>query len=307
MPAQNDIRDQVETFLNFRRKRRQCVQIAFFGGNFLGIQTHTMKRLLANAAEYVTAGLADGIRFSTRPDTIDPQHLESIKDFPVSTIELGVQSMNSSVLKHSNRGHTVADTINAVLRLKEFDYEVGLQMMVGLPGDNTRRALASARQIARLKPDFVRIYPTVVLADSPLAVRYKNGDYVPLSLEEAVTQIKDLYLFFKSENIPVIRIGLQASEDFADGSTLLAGPYHPAFGHLVYSKIFLEMAKSAIKSANPKGNKVGLHVHPRSVSKMRGLKNRNIKKLCGNFHLQAVEIIPDDSLREDQLEVNALL
>jgi len=305
--ANKDVRHQIETFLRFRRKRRHDVQIAFFGGNFLGIRTHTMKRLLANAAEYVTAGLADGIRFSTRPDTVDRQRLTSIKDFPVSTIELGVQSMNSSVLKHSNRGHTVADTIKAVLRLKEFDYEVGVQLMVGLPADNTRRTLASARQVARLKPDFVRIYPTVVLAGSPLAVRYKNGDYVPLSLEEAVNQVKDLYLFFKNENIPVIRMGLQASEDFANGSTLLSGPYHPAFGHLVYSKIFLDMATSAIISANPKGNKVGLRVHPRSVSKMRGLKNRNIKKLCGYFHFQSVEIVPDDSLREDQLKVNALL
>jgi len=128
---------------------------------------------------------------------------------------------------------------------------------------------------------------------------------VPLSLEAAVTQTQALYLLFKKENIPVIRMGLQATEDLAEGSTVLAGPYHPAFGHLVYSEIFLDMAMSAIKSANPKGEGVGLHVHPRSVSKMRGLKNGNIKKLRGKFHLQSIEIVPDDSLKEDHLKVKA--
>ena len=265
-----------------------------------------MKRLLAEAAEYVTAGQADSIRFSTRPDTINPQRLASIKNFPVSTIELGVQSMNNSVLKNSNRGHTAEDTIKAVQLLKEYEYEVGVQLMVGLPGDNAERLLASARGVARLKPDFIRIYPTVVLAGSPLAAGYKKGDYVPLSLTEAVRQVKNLYLLFTNENIPVIRMGLQATDDFSDRSVLLAGPYHPAFGHLVYSEIFLEMAMSAIKSENPKGDTVALHVHPRSVSKMRGQENGNIKKLGEKFNLRSVKIIPDDSLKEDQLKVNAL-
>ncbi len=302
-----DVHHQIEPFLGFKRNRRGCVQIAFFGGNFLGIQPGTIRRLLTEAAEYVATGQADSIRFSTRPDTIDHQRLASIKNFPVSTIELGVQSMNNSVLKRSNRGHTSAVTTTAVQRLKEFGYEIGVQLMVGLPDDNTERVLASARRVARLKPNFVRIYPTVVLAGSPLAVWYKKGDYVPLSLEAAVTQTKALYLLFKEENIPVVRMGLQASEDLENGSTILAGPYHPAFGHLVYSEVFLDMAMSAIKSANPKENGVGLHVHPRSVSKMRGLKNRNIRRLCRNLHLQSVKIVPNDALKEDQLKVKALI
>ncbi len=303
--AGEDVRQQIETFLRFKRKRRHCVQIAFFGGNFLGIRAQTIKRLLTEAAQYITAGHADSIRFSTRPDTIDRQRLAALKNFPVSTIEIGAQSMDDEVLVKTNRGHSSTDTEGAVELLKEFDYEVGLQLMVGLPGDNAERVFASARRVARLKPDFVRIYPTVVLAGSPLAVWYEKGDYVPLSLEAAVTQTQALYLLFKKENIPVIRMGLQATEDLAEGSTVLAGPYHPAFGHLVYSETFLDMAMSAIKSANPKGERIGLVVHPRSVSKMRGLKNGNIKKLRVKFRLQSIEIVPDDSLKEDQLEVNA--
>jgi histone acetyltransferase (RNA polymerase elongator complex component) len=214
--------------------------------------------------------------------------------------------MNNSVLKLSNRGHTATDTIKAVQLLKEFEYDVGVQIMVGLPGDNVQRLLASARKIARLKPDFIRIYPTVVLAGSPLATRFQKSEYVPLSLAEAVGQVKDLFLIFKNEHIPVIRMGLQATEDLRKGSVLLAGPYHPAFGHLVHSEVFLEMAMSAIKSKNPTGGTVTLHVHPRSISKMRGLKNGNIKKLGEKFQLQSVEIVPDDSLNEDQLKVSTL-
>jgi len=301
------ISDHVERFLKYKGERRNFVQIAFFGGNFLGIKTDEMKHLLAEAAQFVQAGRADSIRFSTRPDTVDGKRLDIIKNFSVSTIEIGVQSMDDRVLSATKRGHSASDTEKAIQRLKELNYEVGVQLMVGLPGDDPGRLLASAQRVAELKPDFVRIYPTVVLTGSPLAVWYKKGDYVPLSLEAAVTQTQALYLLFKKENIPVIRMGLQATEDLAEGSTVLAGPYHPAFGHLVYSEIFLDMAMSAIKSANPKGDRVGLHVHPRSVSKMRGLKNGNIKKLRGKFHLQSIEIVPDDSVKEDQLKVNAFI
>lgn len=305
-PSIEDVRHQIETYLSFRPKRRRYTQVAYFGGNFLGIQLQTIKRLLAVATEYVNAGHVDSIRFSTRPDTVDRQRLALIKAFPVTTIELGVQSMDDRVLKLSNRGHTAADTVNAMHLLREHECEVGVQMMVGLPGDGVQRLQASARKIAGLKPDFIRIYPAVVLADSPLAVRYQNGDYLPLSLEEAVRQVKDLYLFFKNENIAVIRMGLQATDSFADDSTLLAGPYHPAFGHMVYSEIFLDMAIAELKTSNSYGQAVALHVHPRSVSKMSGLKNGNLKKLAEKFHLRSVKIVPDDFLKNDQLKVIAL-
>jgi histone acetyltransferase (RNA polymerase elongator complex component) len=302
-----DVRDQIEAFLKFKTGRRNTVQIALFGGNFLGIPADEIKRLLAEAAEYVKTGRVDSIRFSTRPDTIDHPRLDLIKNFPVSTIELGVQSMDERVLSATQRGYSAADTEKAIQCLKELNYEVGVQLMVGLPGDTPERLIASAQRVARLKPDFIRIYPTLVLADSPLAAAYRKGDYVPLSLDEAVSRTKHLYLLFKSKNIRVIRMGLQASQDLENGSTILAGPYHPAFGHLVYSEVFLDMAIAELESSNSTGQTITLHVHPRSVSKMSGLKNRNIKKLCGNFHLQSVEIVPDDSLKEDQLKVNALI
>jgi histone acetyltransferase (RNA polymerase elongator complex component) len=301
--SSDQVRHSVESFLKYKNARRGRVQIAFFGGNFLGIETEEIKRLLAEAAAFIETGRADGIRFSTRPDTIDRARLDVIKNFPVATVELGVQSMDDEVLVRTKRGHSSADTVKAVQRLRESDYEIGVQLMVGLPGDDPGRTLASARRVAELKPDFIRIYPTVVVAGSPLAKLYKEGRYEPLSLRNAVTQVKELYRFFSRKNIPVIRMGLQASNDLEKGSTILAGPYHPSFGHLVYSEIFLDMAMSAIKSARLQGDRIGLHVHPRSVSKMRGLKNGNLIKLRQKFHLQSIEIVPDDSLNEDQLAV----
>ena len=233
--------------------------------------------LLAEAAEYVMTGRVNNIRFSTRPDTIDSQRLDWIKDFPVKTIELGVQSMDERVLSDTKRGHSAEDTEKAIQLLKKLNYEVGVQLMVGLPGDTPERSIASAKRIVRLIPHFIRIYPTLVLADSPLAAWYKKGHYVPLSLEEAVRQAKDLYLLFKNKNIPVIRMGLQASEDLENGSTILAGPYHPAFGHLVYSEFYLDMAVQQIKPSRLNTESISIRTHPNNVSKLRGLRNRNIK------------------------------
>jgi histone acetyltransferase (RNA polymerase elongator complex component) len=132
----------------------------------------------------------DSIRFSTRPDTITPEHLNIISGYPVETVELGVQSMDDHVLVLAERGHSAADTVRAVELLKEHEYNIGLQMMVGLPGDNEARSLTTAEKIAAMQPDFVRIYPTLVVNKSKLARWYQNGTYAPLSLAEAVTRVK---------------------------------------------------------------------------------------------------------------------
>jgi len=302
---QHNVRDQIEAFLKFKTARHQKTQIAFYGGNFLGMPPDEIERLLAEAAEYVKIGCVDGIRFSTRPDTIDRKRLNIINKFPVTTIELGVQSMDDGVLQCTRRGHSVFDTQQAVQDLKDFDYEIGVQVMVGLPGDTPRRLLASARRVARLKPDFIRIYPTVVLKGSPLAAAYRSGDYVPLSLETAVTLTKVLFQLFKNKKIQVIRMGLQASEALDSGSVILAGPYHPAFGHLVYSEIFLDMAIAALESEASTKARATLRVHPRSISRMRGLKNNNIDVLKEKFALNSVEVFPDASLGEEALIIGS--
>lgn len=294
------LRSVINEFLQWKGKLRHNVQISFYGGNFLGLKEKYIKTLLNESVKFVESGQVGSIRFSTRPDTITTKRLDILRGYPVSTIELGVQSTDDRVLTMAKRGHTSSDTVQAVALLKERGYKIGLQMMVGLPGDDEATSLATGRRIAALAPDCVRIYPTLVLKNSLLAKWYKEGKYTPLSLEPCVTLVKKLYLLFEEKKIPVIRMGLQASEDLENGASILAGPYHPAFGHLVYSEIFLDRAEACLKANQifkiSSGGTISIKVHPQSISRMRGLKNKNIKILKSKFQIQSIKIIPDQSM-----------
>ncbi|MGB2930181.1 MAG: radical SAM protein, partial [Desulfobacterales bacterium] len=277
----------INEFLEYKKTQRRSVQVSFYGGSFLGLKKDYIRILLDETTKFVKNKRIDSIRFSTRPDTISDKQLDIIKDYPVSTIEIGVQSMDNQVLAMAKRGHTALETEKAAALLKERNYDVGMQMMVGLPGDDETKSLFTAQRIASLSPDFVRIYPTVVLAHSRLAVWYRNGEYTPWSLSRCVALVKNLYLFFKSKKIQVIRMGLQASEDLAKDTTILAGPYHPAFGHMVHSEIFMDMAVSIIQAEKGSYDKITINVHPRSISKMRGLKNKNVESLKNKFQIKS--------------------
>jgi histone acetyltransferase (RNA polymerase elongator complex component) len=179
-------------------------------------------------------------------------------------------------------------------------------MMVGLPGGDETKAQLTGRRLADMSPDFVRIYPTVVLAGSLLSKWYQNGKYAPIPLEQCITLVKNLYLLFRENNIKVIRMGLQASENFEKDAEILAGPYHPAFGHLVFSRIFLDMAMAILESKVSVRDEVCIKVHPRSISKMRGLKNRNIEILKQKYNIKSLSILPDHTLEKDKVKVDVL-
>jgi histone acetyltransferase (RNA polymerase elongator complex component) len=299
VPSPPALRAHIGAFLAYRAEWHGPAQIAFYGGNFLGLDLMRLQGLLRTANEFVADGRAESIRISTRPDTIDPERLNTLRPFPVTTVELGVQSMDDDVLDLSARGHTTADTRRAVDLLRKSGLAVGCQLMVGLPGDDRVRSRRSAHRVAALQPDFVRIYPTVVLAGSPLARWYAQGKYRPLELAQCVAQVKDLYLFFRRRNITVIRMGLQATADLVPGATIVAGPYHPAFGHLVHAAIFRERAGEKI--AATARDSVILAVHPHSVSRLRGLKNVNIAWLTEQFQLRKLEIVTDPTLAPEEV------
>lgn len=299
----DQLRSLIDRFLQYKGTRRGVTQISFYGGNFLGLEKGYMIDLLQTASSYVLQGKVDSLRFSTRPDTVDDVRLDIIGKFPVKTVELGVQSMDDSVLMLSKRGHTARDTELAVERLKRKHYEIGLQMMVGLPGDDEKTSMETARRIASLFPDFVRIYPTLVIENSLLAMWYRQGRYSPLSLEQGISRVKHLYLLFSKHNIKVIRMGLQPTDDLSEKTAVLAGPYHPSFGHLVYSDIFLDMAISRLDSKPVSAESVTVRVHPRSISRFRGHKNRNIQILQARFHITALHIVADFSMSENALRI----
>jgi len=279
------------------------VQIAFYGGNFLGLPKNTIRSLLAAATRFVAAGRADGIRFSTRPDTISDERLALMGNYPVSIVEIGAQSMSDRVLAQSRRGHLACDTIQAVERLDAFGYQTGVQMMIGLPGDDIKTVLCTGRKIAALAPAFVRIYPTIVLAGSPLGRLYAKGQYHPLDLAAAVDLTKQLLVLFHGYHIPVIRMGLQASAELDTGSSVMAGPYHPAFGHLVYDALFFDAVMTGL-GTDPPGDAIDIFVHSRNISKMRGLSNRNIQQLTDHFHPRRITVGTDDSIDLDSVVVN---
>ncbi|MFH0725659.1 MAG: radical SAM protein [Pseudomonadota bacterium] len=302
------IRNGIDTFLDGCRKTKRRVQLAFYGGNFLGLPANDAGTLLEMSMEFVKRHRIDGIRFSTRPDTIDSGRLELIRRYPIDAVELGVQSMDDTVLALCRRDHTAADSETAVALLKEQGWQIGLQLMVGLPGDDEDRCMETARRVAALSPDFVRIYPAVVLEGSPLARAFRRGEYVPWTLAGSVSIVKRMYLIFHEKKIRVIRMGLQATADLDRKGVILAGPYHPALGHLVLSEIYLDRAVMAMGAAGMtekrmRGRTVEIHIAPRCVPRMRGDKNRNINLLQEMFGLCAVKVIADSAMKEDQVTV----
>lgn len=303
LPTPARLRETVAAFLALSGRRRGQTQIAFYGGNFLGVAEEGLRPLLAEAAGFVRSGDAQGIRFSTRPDTVTARTLALIEAYPVHTVELGAQSMSAEVLAQSQRGHTAADTLDACRMLRERGYGVGLQLMVGLPGDNEERLMQTGRCVAGLKPDFVRIYPTLVLAGSRLEAHYRRGDYSPLPLAAAVGLTLKLYRLFRTHGIPVIRMGLQANAEFSAGASVLAGPYHPAFGHLVQCAAFLEAVRNALGSVDSAGAELSLRVHPRSISRMRGLRNATVGALQREYGFKRVRVCADSTLAEDEIGV----
>lgn len=243
-------------------------QIAFFGGSFTAINRNYMMSLLATASLCVKNGDACGIRISTRPDAIDSEILTILKENNVTSIELGAQSLNDSVLKMNNRGHTCKDVERASALIKEFGFELGLQIMTGLYTDTDEKAIKTAQKVIEIKPDTVRIYPTIVLKDTHLAALYLDGIYSPQALNDTVNLASRLYTMFEEAGIKVIRLGLHSIESDA----YLAGPWHPAFSELCLSSIML---KKALKLMNGKGDYT-IYVGKSDVSKMIGQKRSNI-------------------------------
>lgn len=306
--------DVIKTYLQFK-KNRSRVELAFFGGNFLGLESSRILALLEAAHPWIRDGQIHGIRCSTRPDTVTRQTLDLIRPFALETVELGVQSMDDHVLTLAERGHTSEDTRKAFALLKENGLKTGAQVMIGLPGDTLAGAVRTAQSIAELKPDLARIYPLLVLRGSKLAQWYRSGRYAPLSLDQAVNQTKKMVAIFKHAGVSVARIGLQATEMMEDSGQMIAGPWHPAFGHLVLSALMLDQACEKIdtilsrwKKADISDEKttIVLQVHPRSLSRLQGDRKINFETLAHMYPNVLFNIERVDSLGMDQVHAHTL-
>lgn len=276
------------------------IEVAFFGGSFTGIELDMQRRFLSTAYEYVLSGDVFGIRLSTRPDYIDDEILAQLKKYGVTTIELGVQSMVDDVLKESNRGHTSSDVVRAVFKIKEYGFSLGLQMMTGLVGDTAQYSHITADKIIELSPDFVRIYPTLVLKDTKLEDLYKSGEYEPSTVGESVSLCKELLKKFNKANIKVIRIALQTTDEISKNGSVVAGPFDEQFRELVENEIYFDEIYNILKRINCTSPTV--YVNNRELSKAVGRKRKNIERLSRELGYD-VKIKPTDRIGEGWLEV----
>jgi histone acetyltransferase (RNA polymerase elongator complex component) len=291
-------------WLSRPRNPDRPVQLAFYGGNFLGLPRNQFQSLLDFAGNAVSGGPVESIRFSTRPDTVLPGRLNRLENLPISVVELGAQSLDDSVLEATRRGHTAEDTETAVERLRARNLPAGLQLMVGLPGETRENLRETARRALALRPAMVRIYAALVLRGSRLETWMEAGRYAPLSLAEAEERAAILFRTFSEAGIPVVRMGLQAGPDLE--AALVAGPYHPAFGYRVRSAVFRERAAEALSAAGPLPERIGLAVNPRRESELRGPGNRNIEILRRMFHSTDLTVLRDPALPDDQVAVRAV-
>lgn len=320
--------ETVRTYLRGSRRKSGPIQIAFYGGTFTGMPREEQQRLLELAAVFLREGTVEDIRISTRPDEIDAEGLDLIKDFGVSTVEVGAQSLDDEVLLRSRRGHTAADTLHAVSLLKERGFATGIHLMAGLPGDSPERFAETIGKVIALSPDMVRIHPTIVLRDTPLADAFWEGGYTPLSISEAVSQCKHALKKLTAAGIAVIRLGLQTTRELEEPGAVVAGPFHPAFRSLVESAIFFEMAAalvesagwgennakrhggrlpavavaaeenlaSALSSAFVRGTSLTFTVSPADVSHLKGPQRGNIVALKERFKPADIRITADPAL-----------
>ena len=264
-------------------------EIAFYGGSFTAIREDEQTALLSAAQQFISESPKNSIRLSTRPDCIDVQVLERLKAYNVKTIELGTQSMDDAVLFKSNRGHTSQDTYRAAELIKEYGFELILQMMTGLPGDTYEKSLATAKKIIGLAPTGVRIYPTVIIKATKLFDMWKAGEYKEHTVDDAVALCAKLVPMFEEAGILVIRLGLNPTEDLSGGEAV-GGAYHPAFGELVYSRIYLERARDVLSRMKTSGNRAVIYVPKGKVSVMSGQKKCNKNQLMREFGLRSIKI-----------------
>ncbi|MFH2012947.1 MAG: radical SAM protein [Pseudomonadota bacterium] len=298
------LEETVKLYLkSWGKKDGYKMQIAFYGGSFTGLDSGVQESLLSKANEFIKKGEVSSIRISTRPDYIDSEVVYSLKDYGVDTIELGVQSMVDRVLMLSGRGHTSADVEMAVKTIKEHDLELGLQIMPGLPDDTQDTIINTVDKVIKMGPDFVRIYPTLVIKDTPLEVLYLRGGFLPMTLDEAVDICKKALLRFKVANIPVIRLGLQPTPELEREGTILAGPYHPSLRHLVESAIFYEMAERLIDKSSFHDESLTFRVTPKDYSFFCGQKNGNIAKLKQKYKGKDLKVIRETGVKRGFLEL----
>ncbi len=297
LPSPEEVHREIEWYLRVGVRKRsgvRMVQVAFYGGSFTALPAETQEGLLRSVAPFVGDGKVHSLRVSTRPDYISSEIMETLKAGKVTTVELGVQSMDDEVLRATRRGHGGKEVKRAVKELHQRGFEVGVQLMIGLPRDTPERFASTVEEVIRMRPHFVRIYPTLVIKGTVLERWFQEGRYRPITLEEAITLTKGALQRFCQAKIPVIRVGLQPTPSLEAKGTIVAGPYHPAFRQLVEGSILYEQAASLLAISHvEKGSPLIFLISPQDISNFYGQGGQNIKRLKEVFGLEEIRVEAD--------------
>ena len=303
--TKEDVKNIIEEHLKYIKKDSK-VEVAFFGGSFTGIEESKQEELLAAAYEFIKQKKVDSIRISTRPDYIDKKILKRLKKYKVKTIELGVQSANDYILKKAGRGHTFEDVVKASKLIRWYGFDLGHQMMIGLPESTTVDEINTAKQLIKLKPKMVRIYPVLVIKNTKLEKDYNDGKYKPLTVTQAVEVCKELVKLFVKKHIEVIRIGLQPTDTITnpeeDKSEVVAGPFHPAFRQLVESGMWYDVIVEKIKQLNTKVKEVVVTVNPADVNNVIGQRKDNINNLRDVYDVNLI-VKADEKIKQGKSKI----
>jgi histone acetyltransferase (RNA polymerase elongator complex component) len=287
----------IEDFLR-RSRDASPAELAFYGGTFTALPIELQREYLDAVQQFIRDNRVQSIRLSTRPDCISEEILSLLKEKHVSLVELGAQSMNDKVLALAGRGHTAAHTRTAMGLLKTGGFRTGLQLMPGVPGDTTESFRETVQEAIRLMPDVVRIYPLLVIKGTPLEKTFLRGEFAPQTLDEAVAACSEATIAFDEAGIEVIRTGLQSSDELEKPGTILAGPYHPAFGELVAAAVLLERMRAALRARALASHEAVIRIHPRDLSAAIGASRSSVAALKREFGLNHVRFVKDEGVKK---------
>ena len=306
IPSADEIRGILWEAISSRKyEKAMNPQVAFYGGTFTRLPLGKMVELLEAVKPFIKDRYFESIRISTRPDSLDSERLEIMKSYCVGTVELGAQSLDNRVLEAANRGHTAEDTIEGVAKLREEGFSVGIQLMPGLPRETEESFRKTVERTIMLRPDFVRLYPTVVIKGTKLAEMYRLGQYTPLGLGCAVRMCAEAVERFEGEGISVIRIGLMSSPTLLQPGQVVAGPWHRSFGDLVRIHVYLNKIVRRIQGELA-GRAVRIEVNPKDIGLLRGHKNKGLHGLQEATGMRIVSVAADQSVPRSDIRIQPI-
>jgi histone acetyltransferase (RNA polymerase elongator complex component) len=270
---------EINSYLTWNKNKSRQVEIAFYGGSFTGVDIGYQEELLSWSYSLIQKGLVKSVRISTRPDYISEDKLSLLKKYKVATVEIGAQSFVDEVLQFARRGHDSASIIQAVTILKKNGFRTGLHLMIGLPNDTKEGFIYSIDKTNELKPDTVRIHPTLVFKATALAKEFRAGRYKPLELDEAIELCALAREKLSDSGIRLIRMGVHMTPEMEKAGAVLAGSVHPAFGSLVLDFVFYHHTVKYLKKLSSDAKEFRFMLSQRDISNFRGLNNSNIKKI----------------------------